>query len=90
MDYAKLDAGLAAALNDVADKETSALSVFIHAGRPVEPDEARFLETLGVQNGTPEQQVFTATVSPEAVEKLSDQAWVKSLRLSRVLKPLDF
>jgi len=89
MDYAKLDAGLAAALDDVSDEETQTLNIFIHAKRPPHPDEARCLENTGLGSNALQQEVFTATVSPKVVGELSQQPWVKSLRLSRVLRPLD-
>ena len=89
MDYAKLDAGLAAALGDVADEESRALNIFIHAKRPPQPDEARCLENTGLGSNALQQEVFTATVSPKVVDELSQQTWVKSLRLSRVLRPIE-
>jgi hypothetical protein len=89
MDYGKLDAGLAAALDDMQDaSEESNLHVFIHAKRPLSADEAEFLNRMGIQGGDADKQILTATVSPKVLNELSEQPWVQYLRLSRTLRPL--
>lgn len=89
MDYRKIDAALAAALDEVRDPEERSLAVFIHTmhtpGRP----EAAFLEGLGVRGIGGTRQVFTATLSPRAIAELSEQPWLRYLRLSRRLRLLD-
>ncbi len=89
MDYRKIDAGLAAALKDVKEPGKSALVVFIHTEHAPSATETAFLEKLGVKIGPDERQVFTATLSANEVAELSDQAWVKYLKLSRKLRPLN-
>jgi hypothetical protein len=89
MDYRKIDAGLAVALKDVKDLGESALVVFIHTEHVPSATEIAFLEKLGVKIGPDERQVFTATLSANEVAELSDQAWVKYLKLSRKLRPLN-
>jgi hypothetical protein len=89
MDYAKLDAGLAAALDDLeGESEEDNLHVFIHAKRPLGTVEAEFLNRRGIDGGEADAQILTATVSPKVLDELSEQPWVKFLRLSRVLRPL--
>ena len=88
MDYQKMDAALAAALAEVRDPEERALSVFIHTAHAPQDAEADFLEDLGVGGVTGGRQVFTATLSPRAVEELSDQPWLRYMKLSRRLRIL--
>lgn len=88
MDYRKIDAALAVALKDVKDPSERALVVFIHTEHVLSATEVAFLEKLGVKIGPGERQVFTATLSANAVAELSDQPWVKYLKLSRKLRPL--
>ena len=48
MNYQKLDAALAMALNDVSDPEDSSLVVFIHTEPLADPGAAAVLANLGV------------------------------------------
>jgi hypothetical protein len=89
MDYRKIDAALAAALDEVRDPEERSLSVFIHTAQTPGQAEAAFLEGLGVSGISGERQVFTATLSPHAIAQLSEQPWLRYLRLSRRLRLLD-
>ncbi len=88
MDYQKMDAALAAALDEVRDPEERALSVFIHTAHAPVDAEAAFLEDLGVGGVTGGRQVFTATLSARAVAELSDQPWLRYMKLSRRLRIL--
>jgi hypothetical protein len=88
MNYKKLDTALAMALNEVQDLEAQSLVVFIHT-EPVPGAKATaFLESLGV-NVTRGRDVFTATLSANAVSQLSEQPWVQFIRLSQKLRLLD-
>jgi len=88
MNYQKLDAALAMALNDLESLEECSLVVFIHTD-PV-PDDAAvaFLERLGVSNVRSGGDVFTATLSANGVSQLSEQPWVQYLKLSHKLRLL--
>ena len=86
MDYQKIDAALAAALDEVRDPEERAISVFIHTEHAPMDAEAAFLEDLGVGGVTGGRQVFTATLSPRAIGELSDQPWLRYMKLSRRLR----
>jgi hypothetical protein len=89
MDYQKIDAALAAALDDVQNPETQVFEVFVHVAQPLTSDDTGYLQELGVRGDTRGRQVFTATLSARAVAELSDQPWVRHLRLSRDLRLLD-
>jgi len=89
MNYRKVDAALAAALDEVQDPEEQALSVFIHTDHALGSGEVEFLEGLGVTGATERRRVFTATLSPSAVAELSDQPWLRYMKLSRRLRLLD-
>jgi len=89
MDYRKIDAALAAALDEVPDPEERALAVFIHTTHTPGQAEAAILEGLGVSGISGARRVFTATLSPRAISELSEQPWLRYLRLSRRLRLLD-
>ncbi|AFZ17002.1 hypothetical protein [Allocoleopsis franciscana] len=88
MNYKKLDTALAMALNEVQDSEEQSLVVFIHTEPTPDAKATALLESLGV-NVTKGQDVFTATLSANAVSQLSEQPWVKYMRLSQKLRSLD-
>ncbi|MEO1373910.1 MAG: hypothetical protein AAFW70_06250 [Cyanobacteria bacterium J06635_10] len=44
------------------------------------------LESLNISNITVGRDVFTATVSPNAISQLSEQSWVQYLKLSEKLR----
>jgi hypothetical protein len=88
MDYSKIDAALAAALANVQDRESPSMDVFIHAARPLTRDEIAFFEKLGV-SADPGKTIFTARLSARAIEELSRQRWVRYIKLSQKLRPLE-
>ncbi|WP_017653596.1 hypothetical protein [Fortiea contorta] len=85
MNYQKLDAALAIALNDVPNAEASSLTVFIHTTTAIDDDAVAILANLGVSGATSGQDTFTATLSPNAISQLSEQPWVQYLKLSQQL-----
>lgn len=86
MNYQKLDASLAMALNDVLEPETPNLVIFIHTQTPLDPDAIAMLENAGISNITTKKDVFTATLSSHTISQLSEQSWVKYLKLSHKLR----
>jgi hypothetical protein len=88
VDYRKIEAALAVALEEVEDPEEPVLTVFIHTAHAPSGTETDFLERLGVKSVSTGRQIFTATLSPRLVAELSDQPWVNHLRLSRKLRLL--
>ena len=73
------------ALSEVRDARDCNLIVFVQAESDVGDAEAAFLEGLGVGGVIKGQQMFTATLSAEGVDGLSEQSWVRSIRLSQRL-----
>lgn len=88
MDYRKLDAALAGALAESADADEAAFTVFIRTIQAPNKEQAALLQRRGVRDVTAGRQTFTATLSPQAVAELSEQPWVRSLRLSQKLRLL--
>ena len=93
MNYQKLDPALAMALtepDEVPDAEDAAFIVFISTTQDPEPDEISYLEALGVSGVTADQRIFTAILSADAVDDLSEQPWVQFLELSKELELLNW
>ena len=89
MDFSKLDADLLAELDQAsADPSEPVFLVFVQTDRPLGPEEAAFFSRMGVAGDFVGQDLFTATLSLRAVDELSNQAWVRYLKLSRRLRPL--
>jgi hypothetical protein len=86
MNYQKLDSALAMAMNDAQDQEEQSLVVFIHTEIVSDPAATAVLENYGVSGVTVGKDVFTTTLSPNAVSQLSEQPWVKYLKLSQKLR----
>lgn len=86
MNYQKLDAALAMALNQVQDPLESSFVIFIHTQPILESAAKNFLINLGISKITESERVFTATLSAHAISELSDQSWVEYLKLSLILR----
>ena len=87
MNWGKVDAGLAAALDSAGELGSGerSLSVFVHvevAG--ADPDAC---DRLGL--APPDGEIRTATLSPDEVAELSELPWVRRVGLSRRLRLLD-
>jgi hypothetical protein len=85
MDYQKLDAALATALNDAQNSEETNLTVFIHTEPILNSDATAVLESFGVSGVNNGKDIFTATLSANAISQLSEQTWVKYLKRSQQL-----
>jgi hypothetical protein len=85
-DHAKLDAALASALEDLTDPEARVLPVFVEMAGELPEDGRSMLSELGV--GEPTGSMATASLSARQVAELSDQPWVRYLRLSGRLRLL--
>jgi hypothetical protein len=85
MNYQKLDAALATAINEVQNLETGSLTVFIHTEPVLDANAIAMLGNLGVSDVTPGKDIFTATLSANAIAQLSEQPWVQHLKLSQKL-----
>ena len=91
MKYYKLDAGLINAYEDAceADSWQDPFEIYVHTIAPPTNDQAEWLRSLGVRNVLPGHDLFTATVSAEGVDALSEQSWVKALTIARRLFPAE-
>lgn len=86
MNYQKLDTALAMAMNEVQNPEERNMSVFIHTQPTTDSaGSTELLRNLGV-GVTEGKDVFTATLSPNAISQLSEQPWVQYLKLSQKLR----
>jgi hypothetical protein len=90
LDYRKIDAALANALHEIQDPTKQVLNIFVQTDAELEPAELEFLKEKGVNvkanSNRNAPQIFTATLSTNAIEELSDQPWVKYLELAQKLK----
>ncbi|MEH1824430.1 MAG: hypothetical protein V7L22_03520 [Nostoc sp.] len=86
MNYQKLDAALTTALNDIQDSEETNLAVFIHTEPVLDSAATAVLESLGVSDVSSGKDIFTATLSANAISQLSEQPWVKFLKRSHQLR----
>lgn len=86
MNYQKLDAALAMALNNVPDSQEPCLAVFIHTESVLDSAATAVLENSGISGVNSGKDVFTATLSPNVISQLSEQPWVKYLKLSQKLR----
>ncbi|MEH2377158.1 hypothetical protein [Nostoc sp.] len=86
MNYQKLDAALATALNDVQDSEEASLAIFIHTEPVLDSAAIAVLESFGVSGVISGKDIFTAILSANAISQLSEQPWVISLKRSQQLR----
>ncbi len=86
MNYQKLDAALAMAVNDVKNSQEPSLVVFVRTNQPLDDSALTFLQNLGVKGVTQAKEIFTANVSTSAISQLSQQPWVQYLQLSQKLR----
>ncbi len=89
MNYHKVDATLAVALDEIKSAEEPLLSVFIYTAKSRDETATTFLNGIGVRVYSKNQEIFTATVSPQTVKKLSQQPWVRYVKLSQKLHMLN-
>ena len=88
MQYGKLDAGLAGVLSDPPSNDDEAYVVSVRAARSLTLDEQREFRDLGGQGYDAPMPVFSAHLSREGIDKLSEKPWVRLLTLSRRSRPL--
>jgi hypothetical protein len=88
VNYRKIDAPLAAVLHQTPTADEGPFEVFIHTEGFPGPAEAEVLEHNGVRGGTMGRRIFTATLSRDAIDGLSEQPWIRSLRLAAQLRPV--
>jgi hypothetical protein len=87
MNYTKVDAALAAALKR-KDTNKRIIPVFVGVKKGLGQTEMTHLQKLGITFNREIPEIFSATISQESISELSDQPWVRYLKLSTRLKPL--
>jgi hypothetical protein len=83
MDYAKIDAALTRALNNIEDQKNAKLAVIVRIVQPLDATEMDVLMKLGIGKVAEDQTVFTANLHVEDIANLTDQSWVRYISLSR-------
>jgi hypothetical protein len=87
MDYSKIDAPLAAQLKSKAPNEV--FSIFIGASKDLGDPEHSYLRKFGINFPSANiPKVFSATVSAQAIDELSEQPWIRYLKLSTKLRTM--
>lgn len=89
INYRKVDAPLAAAVEEIENTEDPTLAIFIYTARSRDEAATIFLHRLGIRVYSTNQEIFTATVSPHTVKELSQQPWVRFVKLSQKLHMLN-
>jgi hypothetical protein len=89
MNYRKVDAPLAAALDEIKSAKEPLLAVFIYTAKSRDETATIFLNGIGVRVYSKNQEIFTATISPRKVKELSLQPWVRYVKLSQKLHMLN-
>lgn len=84
-DYSRLDGPLIQACEETPEDQRS-LTVFVHTQVPPTGEQVKVLSDNGVSTPDSDSRIFTATISPAQVARLSKQEWVKRLKLSQTLK----
>jgi hypothetical protein len=87
MNYNKVDAALAAALKS-EETDKNFIPVFVGVNKGLGQNEKEYLQKLGLIFNKDIPEIITATISQEAISELSDQSWVRYLKLSTRLKPM--
>ena len=86
MNYNKVDAALAAALKS-EETDKNFIPVFVGVNKGLGQNEKEYLQKLGLIFNKNVPEIITATISQQAISELSDQSWVRYLKLSTRLKP---
>lgn len=86
MNYQKIDGGLAVALEECQSEEDAIFEVFIHMVRPADEAMAQFLRKLGISGTIVERSIVTGKLTVQDIDLLTEQAWVRFLRLSQRLR----
>ena len=86
MNYNKVDAALAAALKS-EETDKNFIPVFVGVNKGLGQNEKEYLQKLGLIFNKDIPEIITATISQQAISELSDQSWVRYVKLSTRLKP---
>ena len=87
LNYSKIDAALNVVLQDQRNPDSKEITVFIATNAVPDNSQAAYLAQLGVNSPNHQATIFTATLSTNEIEALSNQPWVKHLRGSVQMRP---
>lgn len=89
MDYGKLDASLAMAVEaEGRDPQARELPVSVRLTGPLSDAQHEQLHGFGIDGDNAGRTVVTGTLSRRDVETLADQPWVLSVTLSTERRPM--
>lgn len=88
MDYAKVDAALAAALSHPSPVQPDHFRVSLRTHQPLEPAEQAELQSIGVQGVVAGRSVFSGDLSLKDVAALTSKPYVRLISLAQQLRPL--
>jgi hypothetical protein len=86
MNYRKMDAALITAVDEAEDREACSLEVFVHLDHIPDEEEKRILSGLGIRPEAAGRTIITASLSADDVAELTDQPWIRQIRLSQRLR----
>jgi hypothetical protein len=84
MDYSKIDAPLAAQLKSKDPDEL--FPVFISVSKDIGEQEQSFLKRIGIMSSVANMRIFSATIPSQAIDELSEQPWIRYIKLSTALQ----
>jgi hypothetical protein len=85
LNYTKVDPFLAVALK-TKERDDDLFTVFVSVKKGLGYTEITRLQKLGIPFNRNNPEIFSATISRKTISELSDQSWVRYLRLSTKLK----
>jgi hypothetical protein len=85
MDYSKVDAQLVAYLKNASGSDK--IPVFIYINKELGEIEKKFLAKYGVYFSKSISMVFPAIIPIMAIDDLSQQPWIKYIKMSHKLRP---
>jgi len=83
MDYSKLDAPLSAQLTLKSSDRT--FPVFIRVSKDLGDQEQLYLKKMGIIIPGPKTRIFSANISDQFIDELSEQPWIRYIKLSTKL-----
>ena len=87
MNYDKVDATLASALQQFS-AASSNLEVSVRTVAPLNSAQEAELERIGVRGAQAGRTIFSASLSRDALDQLSEKPWIRLLSLAQQLRQL--
>lgn len=87
IDYSRIGAGLSGQIEDVSDRTSKEIDLFVSTHAIPDATQVAVLRQLGVREPERQTTLFTARLSVDDIEVLSNEPWVKALRGSQQSRP---